>query len=184
MQLQRNVYLLMGLLPALMILTACEPAEREAPQYDYGVAVVHSTEGNDVSGVVRFNREGENIRVSADISGLPENSIHGFHVHEYGDCTAEDATSAGGHFDPHGIEHGGPDDEYRHVGDMGNLESDDEGNASINYLDEEMAFSGAANILGKAVIVHAEADDLESQPTGDAGARIGCGVIGVANPDM
>ena len=156
--------------------------EYQTQTIDQAVAVMHATEGNSAEGTVIFTQTDEGVRVEASISGLDANSLHGFHIHEYGDCRASDGTSAGGHFDPEDMEHGGPDDEIRHVGDLGNLESDADGNATADYVDSRLQLSGMMSILGRGLIVHAEEDDLESQPTGDAGARLSCGVIGVANP--
>lgn len=152
----------------------------QSADHDELVVVVHPTEGNEASGVVRFLNEEGGVRVVAEIHGLDPNSRHGFHIHEFGDCTAPDGTSAGGHFDPQDNPHAGPTDSPRHVGDLGNLEADGDGLAELNFLDTEISFQGANNILGRGVVVHAGQDDLESQPTGDAGARLGCGVIGVA----
>ncbi|CAN5239577.1 hypothetical protein BH23BAC3_BH23BAC3_19870 [soil metagenome] len=152
----------------------------QQPDFDELVAVLHPTEGNEANGVVRFTKTDNGVSVEGEIHGLEPNSNHGFHIHEFGDCTASDGTSAGGHFDPHDQPHGGPDDQERHVGDMGNITSDDNGTAEISYTDPIMTFSGEASILGRGVIVHAGEDDLESQPTGDAGDRLSCGVIGVA----
>jgi superoxide dismutase, Cu-Zn family len=163
---------------------AAEHMEPEWPQYDELVAVVHPTDGNEASGVVRFVQTDEGVRVHASISGLDSESLHGFHIHEYGDCRAEDATSAGGHYNPTEMPHGGPTDTERHMGDLGNLASDENGVAELDYLDEKVQLSGPMSVLGLAVIVHAQRDDLESQPVGDAGARIGCGIIGIANPDF
>lgn len=144
------------------------------------VSVLHPTSGNDVSGVVRFFATEEGTRVVAEISGLEPNSTHGFHIHEYGDCSASDGTSAGGHFNPEDQPHAGPDSAQRHVGDLGNITADDEGYAEADFVDPMLTFSGPTSILGRGIIVHAGEDDLESQPTGDAGARMSCGVIGVA----
>ncbi|MEX0823242.1 MAG: superoxide dismutase family protein, partial [Balneolaceae bacterium] len=80
--------------------------------------------------------------------------------------------------------HGGPDDMQRHIGDLGNLESNSEGNATADFVDSNLQLSGENTILGRGVVLHAGEDDLESQPTGAAGARLGCGVIGVANPEL
>ncbi|MEX0647419.1 MAG: superoxide dismutase family protein [Balneolaceae bacterium] len=175
------------LLPAILLLGACEQQEvteivQDEPEFDQAIAVIHPTEGNDVSGVVTFTRTNEGILVDATISGLEADARHGFHVHEYGDCSADDGTSAGGHFNPEDNPHAGPEADERHVGDLGNLDSDGDGEATTNFTDNHIAFSGGSNILGRAVVVHAGEDDLQSQPTGDAGARLGCGVIGVANP--
>jgi Cu-Zn family superoxide dismutase len=101
-------------------------------------------------------------------------------VHELGDCTAPDGTSAGGHFNPEGMPHGAPADAQRHVGDLGNLTADDSGMAHYERTDDVIALSGDHSIVGRGIIVHAGADDLTSQPTGAAGARVACGVIGIA----
>lgn len=154
-----------------------------SPQFDELVAVIHPTEGNDISGIVRFSREADGVRVHAEVEGLNAESLHGFHIHEFGDCTSSDGTSAGGHFNPHDREHGAPTDQARHVGDLGNLPADENGVAEVNYVDEKLSFDGADSILGRGLIVHAEEDDLVSQPVGDAGARLGCAVIGVAQTD-
>lgn len=179
-----------SLIPVFLILflmTACVDQEVVEMEYqtqtiDQAVAVMHATEGNSAEGTVVFTQTDEGVRVEASISGLDANSLHGFHIHEYGDCRASDGTSAGGHFDPEDMEHGGPDDEIRHVGDLGNLESDADGNGTADFVDSRLQLSGMMSILGRGLIVHAEEDDLESQPVGAAGARLGCGVIGVANP--
>lgn len=142
------------------------------------VAELEPTEGSDVRGTVTFTEEGDGVRVVATVTGLPEGA-HGFHVHEFGDCSAPDASSAGGHFDPTGAEHGAPDaDEAgRHVGDLGNIEADETGAAEYDRVDNVIAFEGTNSVVGKAVVVHAQEDDLETQPTGDAGERLACGVI-------
>lgn len=157
--------------------------DNQSATHDEYVVVVHPTEGNDASGVVRFLNEEDGVRVIAEINGLEANSNHGFHVHQFGDCTAPDGTSAGGHFNPHDNPHAGPTDSPRHVGDLGNLASNEDGVADVNYLDPELSFEGVDNILGRGVIVHAGQDDFETQPTGDAGARLACGVIGVAQTE-
>lgn len=146
------------------------------------IAVMHPTQGNKTSGTVRFTQEGGNkVKVVADIQGLQPNSKHGFHIHEFGDCSAPDATSAGGHYNPEGHAHAGPDAKERHAGDLGNLEANAQGNAHLEITLDNLTITGQRNpIIGRGVIIHAKADDLKSQPTGDAGGRIACGVIGVA----
>lgn len=139
-------------------------------------AQLNPTQGNDVTGTVTFTKVDNGIKVVADIEGLTPGK-HGFHIHENGDCSAPDASSAGGHFNPEGVNHGGPTDSVRHVGDMGNIEADNDGNAHFEWIDPLMSFEGTHNIIGKAVIVHSGADDLKSQPSGDAGSRLACGVI-------
>ncbi|OGV42212.1 MAG: hypothetical protein A2X46_15220 [Lentisphaerae bacterium GWF2_57_35] len=147
------------------------------------IAVIHPTEGQSAHGTVFFEQVGQQVKVGADLKGLKPHTRHGFHIHEYGDCSAPDAASAGGHYNPEGYPHGAPTDAERHAGDLGNVESDAEGRAHHEITVDFITIDGDRNpILGKAVIVHSKADDLKTQPTGDAGGRIGCGVIGLANP--
>jgi Cu-Zn family superoxide dismutase len=129
-----------------------------------------------VRGTVNFIRDGDGLRVEADIIGLTPGS-HGFHIHEKGDCSAVDASSAGGHFNPTGMPHSGPGDHQRHVGDFGNLEAKEGGKAHFSRIFPDLKVDGETSIIGKAVIVHAKADDLKTQPSGDAGGRVACGVI-------
>jgi Cu-Zn family superoxide dismutase len=143
------------------------------------IAVLHPTSGNQVMGTVTFTSSGDGVRVVADITGLKPGK-HGFHVHEFGDCSAPDAASAGGHFNPGKHEHGAPDASNRHEGDLGNIEADANGKAHLEVTDKLMKLSGDSSIVGRAVIVHEKTDDLKTQPTGDAGGRLACGVIGVA----
>lgn len=153
--------------------------ENAEPTINKAVCVLHPTEGNNVSGTVVFTREGSVIKVVADLQGLTPGK-HGFHIHELGDCTAADGTSTGGHFNPENKKHGGPTDAERHVGDMGNIEAATDGTAHLELTDSMLAFSGKHSIIGRAIIVHAGEDDLTSQPTGAAGARVAYGVIGIA----
>ena len=141
-------------------------------------AVLSPTEGNSVTGSVRFTATEDGVRVDGAITGLAPGS-HGFHVHENGDCSAPDGTSAGGHYAPSDSPHGGPDAvaSNRHMGDLGNLEVDDTGAVKFNFTDPVLAMEGDDSIIGKAVIVHAGEDDLTSQPSGAAGPRVACGVI-------
>jgi Cu-Zn family superoxide dismutase len=143
------------------------------------IAVIHPLNGSTVHGIVTFTKVTDGIQVVADVEGLTPGE-HGFHIHEYGDCSAPDGSSAGGHFNPEGKPHGGPDDAARHVGDMGNLTADETGHAHLEYVDHLMSFSGSHNIIGRGIIIHANPDDLKSQPSGNAGPRIACGVIGIA----
>jgi len=147
------------------------------------IAAIHAASGSTCKGVVRFTQESKGVKVVADIEGLAPNSKHGFHVHEYGDCSAPDATSAGSHYDAAGTKHHGmPSDVTKHTGDMGNIEADASGKAHFEITLEGATINGAqAPILGRAVILHANPDDF-SQPVGNAGGRIGCGVIGVVKP--
>jgi Cu-Zn family superoxide dismutase len=143
------------------------------------IAVLNPTKGSAVSGIVTFEKTDKGVRIMARISGLTPGK-HGFHIHEFGDCSAENASSAGGHFNPGGMPHSSPMAEKRHVGDMGNLEADKDGNAMLDYVDGMITLTGPQAVIGYGVIVHEKEDDLKSQPTGDAGGRLACGVIGVA----
>jgi superoxide dismutase, Cu-Zn family len=144
------------------------------------ICLLYPTEGNQVTGKVTFTEVEGGVRVVALVSGLEPNSKHGFHIHEYGDCSAVDASSAGGHFNPMNMEHGGPMDNMRHAGDLGNLEADANGNATIDRVDQALTLRGDESIIGLSVVVHKSADDLKTQPTGNSGPRIACGVIGLA----
>lgn len=157
------------------------PVQQNTPEIELATAVIHSTDGNSAEGVITFTQVNDGIRVQATINGLSADGVHGFHIHEYGDCRADDGTSAGGHYNPQDMDHGAPTDSERHVGDLGNLTADGDGTATVDYVDPVLSFSGTNSILGYGVIVHAGEDDFVTQPTGDAGGRIGCGVIGVAN---
>lgn len=151
------------------------------PMIKKAVAVIAPTAGNKTHGVVYFKKVDDGIKVSGKIENISPGK-HGFHVHQWGDITAEDGLSAGGHFNPADAPHAGPDDKHRHVGDLGNIEANDDSVAEFSFVDKHLSFYGKNAIIGRSLIVHAEKDDLESQPTGDAGPRIGMGVIGVADP--
>ena len=142
--------------------------------------------GSGVSGTVTFTAlDDGRLKIDYALSGL-EPGAHGFHVHENGSCAAgADGTpggAAGGHFNPANHPHGGPDATAtaRHAGDFGNVEAGADGAASGSFTDTVARLAGADGIAGKALMVHAGVDDLQSQPSGDAGARVGCGVIGMA----
>lgn len=143
------------------------------------VCVMNPTVGNTVSGTITFAQTDKGVRVVVEVQGLTKGK-HGFHIHEFGDCSAPDGTSAGGHFNPEGKTHGAPMDMSRHAGDMGNIEADDSGKAHLDYVDPMMSLNGANSIIGRSVILHKNEDDMKTQPTGNAGARIACGVIGIA----
>jgi Cu-Zn family superoxide dismutase len=141
------------------------------------VAHINPTKGNACKGTITFTQKGEVVTIVADINGLKANGKHGFHIHEKGDCSAPDAKSAGGHYNPQGHEHGALHTWPRHAGDLGNLEADAKGYAHYEARVFNLSIQGAYNpILDRGVIVHAKEDNYD-QPTGNAGARIGCGVI-------
>lgn len=145
-------------------------------------AVIVSASGSSVKGLITFTQVEGGVKVVADIEGLEPNTKHGFHIHQFGDLSSADGTAMGGHFNPAGMEHSSPTNQIRHVGDMGNIDADGNGKAHLDYVDSQIMFSGPASIIGRGVVVHAKEDDLKTQPTGNAGARIGQGVIGVVKP--
>ena len=159
---------------SVALLAGC--ATDNEPTTPTAIAYLNPTQGNNVRGTVTFTEVSGGIRVVADVTGLDPGE-HGFHIHEKGDCSAPDASSAGGHFNPHSMPHGAPEAEQRHAGDLGNLIADQTGKAHIDRVDKHFTFSGAESIVGRAVIVHAKRDDLATQPTGNAGGRVACGVI-------
>jgi Cu-Zn family superoxide dismutase len=141
------------------------------------VAILTPLGSSGVAGVVTFTKAEGGVRVQADVKGLKAGD-HGFHVHEFGDCSAPDGASAGSHFNPAGAPHAGPHDAERHAGDMGNITASADGSAKVDYVDKAASFDGPNSVLGRGVIVHEKADDLKTQPTGNAGGRLACGVIG------
>jgi superoxide dismutase, Cu-Zn family len=143
------------------------------------VANLQAAPGGQVNGTVTFTQSGNRVIVVADVRGLPPNTTHGFHIHEKGDCSSPDFTSAGGHFNPGGHPHAGPGEAARHAGDLGNLEAGANGRAYKRMTVDNITLgSGANSVIGRSVIIHEKMDDLKTQPTGAAGGRIACGVIG------
>jgi superoxide dismutase, Cu-Zn family len=138
------------------------------------------TAGSRTYGALQVAGMPEAVRFSGRIQGLQPDSEFGFHVHETGDCSAPDASSAGDHFNPAGAAHGHPDTNARHAGDMHNIRSDAAGVANLDVTVTGVSLrEGSSNtdVLGKAVVVHAQPDDYRSQPAGNSGERIACGVI-------
>lgn len=158
---------------ALAALAGCQSTPTEAPRATAGLA---ATKGNKSVGEVTFEQSGDKVRVTAQVIGLKPGQEHGFHIHEAGDCSSGDGMSAKGHFNPFGKPHGRGSE--RHAGDMPNLQADKNGRAKLVVdLDVITVTPGPASIIGRGVIVHAQPDDYTSQPVGNAGARMACGVI-------
>ena len=175
-------YLIFGLF--LFALMSCtqekskqETAEQTAAkkQWRTAVATMAPTTGNTAHGTVTFTEVDGGIKVNVHLEGVPEGK-HGFHIHENGDC-GNDGKAAGGHWNPEGKPHGSPDSTQHHIGDLGNVTANADGVVDSEVVYSFLTFDGENSILGKGVILHAKADDLTSQPTGAAGARIACGVI-------
>ncbi|HET6397792.1 MAG TPA: superoxide dismutase family protein [Pseudoxanthomonas sp.] len=176
----------LGLTALLAACSSTPPAASPAPPApastaQQATAALASASGSRVSGKLTLAPMGDGVHVSGEVGGLQPNGRFGFHVHEKGDCSAVDATSAGGHFNPAGAPHGRAGSGAHHAGDMDNIASDASGVARVNvHLRGVTLGGGAANdIAGRAVIVHAAPDDYHTQPTGNAGARLACGVIRV-----
>ena len=140
-------------------------------------ATLTPTSGNTAMGTATFIQKGDRVTVVAKVSGLSPGS-HGFHIHDKGDCSSGDGMSAGGHFNPTGKPHGDPSAPDHHAGDMPMLVADASGNASLSAdLSPVTIGTGATDLIGRAVIVHKDPDDYKTQPTGNSGARVACGVI-------
>lgn len=170
----------MRLIPILLLASAALAgcASMSGPK-PIAVATLNPTAGNKTGGAVSFVQKGDQILVDARVDNLTPGE-HGFHIHEKGDCGA-DAMNAGGHFNPAGRQHGSPGHAERHAGDFGNLTADAAGNASLQLslpTTEVTLAKGAPNsIIERAVVVHADPDDYASQPAGNSGKRVACGII-------
>jgi Cu-Zn family superoxide dismutase len=162
-----------------------EPATPVTPQVSSAemkklVAIIRPVGDGNVRGSVVFEKGDDGIIVTAKIGGLTPNASHAIHIHEFGDLGSNDATSAGDHFNPRGHPHAVPDDNERHAGDLGNLQADGDGNATLTLVVNNITLDASkSGILGRAVIVHSKADD-GGQPSGNAGDRIAAGVIGIS----
>jgi Cu-Zn family superoxide dismutase len=142
----------------------------------YAIADLNPTQGHNGSGRITFTKLDNGIKITGEVSGLSP-GMHGIHIHEFGDCSDAEAKSAGDHFNPDQMPHAGPEDVQRHTGDLGNIEADQNGIAKLELTDSKISFEGPNSIIGKAVIVHQDKDDLKSQPSGASGKRILCGII-------
>lgn len=159
--------------------SATAPATLSASTAKQAVANLASASGSLVSGRLMLVPMGDGVHISGEIGGLQANSSHGFHIHEKGDCSAADASSAGGHFNPAAQPHGRSGHGAHHAGDSDNLVADAQGVARVDAHFAGVSLGGGAanDIAGRALIVHAAADDYSSQPAGNAGARVACGII-------
>ncbi|MGH8733857.1 MAG: superoxide dismutase family protein [Burkholderiales bacterium] len=164
-----------ALLAGIPLVAGCQMFGGDGPK---ATASLQPTKGSSVKGTVSFEQRGDKVRVSANVSGLRPNGEFGFHIHEAGDCSSGDGMSAKGHFNPLGKPHGSPNSSERHAGDMPMLRADSGGNAKLDTeLDTITVAPGPTSIVGRGLIVHADPDDFKTQPTGNAGARLACGVI-------
>ncbi len=177
---------------AALIAAACQysPSGANADHHEkspwkgivQGVAVMIPTEGNTARGTVTFTQAKDHVKVDARIEGLNPNAKHAIHIHQWGDIRMPNGKGTGGHFNPDGHDHGLPEKKDRHAGDLGNLQADANGKATYSIVVKNVTVVGHKNpIIGRGVIIHAKQDD-GGQPTGNAGARISQGVIGIAMP--
>ncbi|MDM7916745.1 MAG: superoxide dismutase family protein [Candidatus Eisenbacteria bacterium] len=175
--------LLLAAAAVLVSFAAGGARAQDGGSIDRAVAVLMPTEGNAIQGVIFFTQEGDSVHLQGEVRGFAPGTTHGFHIHEYGDLRDPRGESAGGHYNPEGHPHAGPMAAMRHAGDFGNITAGGDGVAKIDWMLGGFSISGPKNaILGRGVVVHANPDDLKSQPSGNAGPRVAVGVIGVANP--
>ena len=161
---------------AAALLVACQATPDEPLR---ATAALQPTKGSKTFGEATFEpAEGNKVRVIVFAQGLRPDQEHGFHIHEAGDCSSGDGMSAKGHFNPHGKPHGHPNSAERHAGDLPSLRAGKDGRAKLDVsIDQATLTPGPASIIGRGLIIHADPDDYKTQPTGNAGARLACGVI-------
>lgn len=156
-----------------------EPAH-DLPAAKHATATIAAASGSQVGGTIELVEVAGGVTLTANLTGLTPGE-HGFHIHEHGDCSAPDATSAGGHWNPAGQPHGAPDAAAHHMGDAGNLTAGADGAVTQTITLQGVTLGdGDASAIGKGFIIHEKVDDFTTQPTGNAGARVGCGVITAA----
>lgn len=158
---------------ALLVLTSCA-SMATGPA---ATATLAPTSGSTASGTVNLQQMGDgSVEVTVNLTGVPP-GVHGFHIHEHGNC-GDNGNAAGGHYNPTGAPHGAPHADPHHAGDFGNVTADAQGNVSTRFTTRSITVAeGPITAVGHAIILHANPDDLTTQPTGNAGARIACGVV-------
>lgn len=166
----------LALLPvALLALAGCQSAMQSSEEGARATAQLKPTQGSKTFGEATFEDMGNGrVQLLVNVQGLKPNSEHGFHIHEVGDCSTPDAMSAKGHFNPTGKPHGSPASGEHHAGDLPALKADKAGKAK---LDAMLTGLSVSSIVGRGIVVHADPDDFKTQPTGNSGARVACGVI-------
>lgn len=160
--------------------TSAEEPSSTAGGSSTATATLQGAPGDAVSGTVTFHATADGVHIVAEVQGVDGAGKHGFHVHENGQCDHEGEahfTSAGGHFNPAGAEHACPPTDPRHAGDLGNIEVGANGSARMEMSTNLLSLSGPNSVIGKAIILHANPDDCKTQPTGNAGDRLACGVV-------
>ncbi|MDQ5857049.1 MAG: superoxide dismutase family protein [Acidobacteriota bacterium] len=169
-----------GLLAAagIALVAGCASRATTPPADAQARATIEPRSGSNVRGWAAFkDRSTGGVRVDVHIENAPP-GVHGLHVHERGDCSAPDASSAGGHFNPGGMPHAAPGESRRHAGDLGNITIEANGTGHLELVTDLLTVRpGPNSVVGKSVIFHEKADDMTTQPTGNAGGRLGCGVV-------
>lgn len=205
-----KISFLLSVLMVLFTVAACSKKAEEEPAVSEGEAMTTeapsqappvtaagssatatlqgASEDTDFSGTVTFTQDGDGVRILADLAGVDKPGKHGFHIHETGECAhgtdGKHFTTAGGHFNPTNAEHACPPTEPRHAGDLGNIEVGANGAGRVEMVTNGLSLSGPDSIVGKAIILHAGEDDCKTQPTGNAGDRLACGVVTTSGPGM
>jgi len=161
------------------------PEPEPAPPLETATATLQGAPADtDFKGTVTFTPQGNGVKVTAHLEGVDTDGLHGFHVHENGSCVHGEGekhfTSAGGHFNPDKAEHACPPTEPRHAGDLGNIQVTN-GKGDLEFTTNLLSLTGPNTVVGKAIILHAKADDCKTQPTGDSGDRLACGVVTMGN---
>ena len=160
---------------AVFLLPACQGLQPESPRAS---AQLEPTKGSRTSGDASFRQVDDKVHVVINVQGLKPGAEHGLHIHEVGDCSSGDGLSTKGHFNPFGMPHAGHTSAQRHAGDLPSLKADASGRGMVDaMLDRITVGPGPGSVVGRGLIVHADPDDFKTQPTGNAGARIACGVI-------
>ena len=177
--------LLLLLICVSIVLGSCGIIQEILPSVtpsQQAIATLGSSSGSDLTGTAVFTQNGDTIALIVEVQNVSP-GIHAVHIHEKGDCSAPDGTSAGGHWNPTNVAHGKWGEGEFHLGDIGNITVGEDGTGTIELTTNlwEMGTGSNLDIVGRGIIVHAGADDFTSQPSGAAGARIGCGAIQLAN---
>ena len=164
-----------------LLLTGCEAIQKTVippSPSKQAIAVINSASGSTLTGMATFVQIGQTVMLHIEIKNVSP-GLHAVHIHENGDCSSPDGKSAGGHWNPTNVAHGKWGEGEFHLGDIGNIDVGEDGTGTIELATDlwEIGTSSIYDVVGKGIIVHADADDFTSQPSGNAGARIGCGVI-------
>jgi superoxide dismutase, Cu-Zn family len=163
----------------VVLLAGCQSAPQQGTEELRATAGLEPTKGNKTFAEATFEPAGAGkVRVIVFAQNLKPGAEHGFHIHEAGDCSSGDGMSAKGHFNPQGKPHGNPASAEHHAGDLPSLKAEKNGRAKLDTVVEGITLApGPASIIGRGLIIHADPDDFKTQPTGNAGARLACGVI-------